>query len=99
MKFSLVLLAGLASSIHAQGEMDRLMAMKIKHWDSMRAAGAFNKYDNANARMQAKPVGPIACVDGKAGEYSCDKVNLLSFLSHAEMGSATKEGNDIWGKL
>lgn len=72
------------------------MAMKIKHWDSMRAAGAFNKYDNTNARMQA--VGPTPCVNGKAGEYSCDKVNLLSFLSHAEMGSSTKEGNDVWGK-
>lgn len=96
MKLSIFLLVGLASSLHAQGEMDRLMDMKIKHWNSMRAAGVFDRYDNA--RMQAQPVGPTSCVNGKAGEYSCDKVDLLSFLSHQEMGSTTKEGNDIWGK-
>ena len=97
MKLSGLLLLGLATSLNAQGEMDRLMDMKIKHWNSMRAAGAFNRYDIAdNVRIQA--VGPSPCVNGKAGEYSCDKVDLLSFLSHAEMGSATKEGNDIWGE-
>ncbi|KAG7005837.1 hypothetical protein G7Y79_00017g042190 [Physcia stellaris] len=94
MKFtSLVALAGLATTINAQAEMDRLMDLKIKHWTKMRAEGAFNKYDNA--RLQA--VGPTPCVNGKAGEYACDKVDLLSFLSHQEMGSTTKEGNDIWG--
>lgn len=95
MKFtSLVALAGLAATIHAQAEMDRLMDLKIKHWTKMRAEGAFDKYDNA--RMQA--VGLTPCVNGKAGEYACDKVDLLSFLSHQEMGSTTKEGNDIWGE-
>ncbi|KAI4289313.1 MAG: hypothetical protein L6R35_001413 [Caloplaca aegaea] len=95
MKFSTLLVATFATAIHAQVEMDRLMDLKTKQWDRMRAEGVFNRYDNPNARVQA--VGPTACVNGKAGEYSCDKVNLLSFLSHAEMGSSTKEGNDIWG--
>lgn len=95
MKFtSIVALAGLATTINAQAEMDRLMDLKIKHWTKMRAEGAFDKYDNA--RLQA--VGPTPCVNGKAGEYACDKVDLLSLLSHQEMGSTTKEGNDIWGK-
>lgn len=96
MKLSGLLFLGFATSLHAQGEMDRLMELKIKHWNSMRAAGVFNKYDiKDNARIQA--VGPAPCVNGKAGEYSCDKVDLTSFLSHAEMGSTTKEGNDVWG--
>ena len=94
MQLSVHLLAGLAATLRAQIEMDRLMDLKIKHWDSMRAAGAFDKYDNA--RLAA--VGPTPCVNGKAGEYSCEKVDLFSFLSHAQMGSATKEGNDVWGK-
>ncbi|KAL8935010.1 MAG: hypothetical protein Q9216_005630, partial [Gyalolechia sp. 2 TL-2023] len=98
MKLSIILLAGLASSIHAQGKMDRLMDLKIKHWDSMRAAGAFNKFDNDNSRAAAQAVRPTPCVNGKSGEYSCDKVDMLSFLSHRQMGSTTKEGNDIWGK-
>lgn len=95
MKLSTLLAAAFASAIHAQVEMDRLMELKTKHWDEMRANGVFNRYDNARVR----PAGPAPCVNGKAGEYSCDKVNMLSFLSHAEMGSTTKEGNDIWGNL
>ena len=94
MKLSALFLASLAATLHAQVEMDRLMDMKIKHWDSMRAAGVFDKYDNA--RVAA--VGPTPCVNGKSGEYSCEKVDFLSFLSHAQMGSTTKEGNDVWGK-
>lgn len=41
--------------------------------------------------------GPIPCVDGKAGEYSCNKVDLKGFLAHKDTGSATREGNDVWG--
>ena len=93
MKLSSIILVGLATGLHAQKEMDRLMDLKIKHWDKMRADGAFDKFDNA--RKQA--IGYTACVGGKAGEYACDRVDLLSFLSHQEMGSTTKEGNDVWG--
>ncbi|CAH0023204.1 unnamed protein product [Clonostachys rhizophaga] len=37
------------------------------------------------------------CVNGKAGEYSCNNVDLLGFLRHQDVGSRTREGNDIWG--
>ena len=35
------------------------------------------------------------CTDGFAGPYPCRDVDLLSYLSHAEMGGGS--GNDIWG--
>lgn len=75
--------------------MDRLMQLKTDQRARMRAEGAFDKFDNA--RVGA--VGPTPCTNGKAGEYSCEKVDMYGFLSHAQMGSTTKEGNDIWGKL
>lgn len=94
MKLPTLLTVGLAASVHAQVEMDRLMRLKTDHWNSMRAQGIFNRYDNA--RLGAAT--PVPCVNGKSGPYSCDKVDMLSFLSHSQLGSSTKEGNDIWGK-
>ena len=94
MHLSLFFPCGLAMLACAQTEMDRLMGLKIKHWSKMRASGAFDKFDDTNARVMA----PMPCTNGKAGEYACDNVDMLSFLSHQEMGSTTKEGNDIWGK-
>ncbi len=35
------------------------------------------------------------CVDGFAGTYPCEKVDLMSFLPLAQMGGGS--GNDIWG--
>ncbi|KAI9089651.1 hypothetical protein DFS34DRAFT_654462 [Phlyctochytrium arcticum] len=40
--------------------------------------------------------GPAKCVNGKAGEYPCKDVDLLSFTPNAELGSKGN-GNDIWG--
>jgi choice-of-anchor B domain-containing protein len=37
------------------------------------------------------------CRNDKAGEYQCNNINLISFLSHEDVGSANKVGNDIWG--
>lgn len=39
-----------------------------------------------------------SCVDGKAGEYLCNKVDLKGFIRHQDTGSRTREGNDVWGK-
>lgn len=41
--------------------------------------------------------GATPCVDGKAGEYSCNNVDLVGFLRHQDTNSRTREGNDIWG--
>jgi choice-of-anchor B domain-containing protein len=35
------------------------------------------------------------CVDGRAGEFPCSKVDLLSHLTLSELGGGS--GNDLWG--
>ena len=36
------------------------------------------------------------CTNGRAGEYECDKVDLLSFVPLSELGCGGN-ANDIWG--
>ncbi|MEL6615458.1 MAG: choice-of-anchor B family protein [Bacteroidota bacterium] len=40
-------------------------------------------------------LGVTECEDGTAGPYACDRVDLVSRVSIAELGSSS--GNDIWG--
>ena len=84
---------GLALGQQDESRMASLKAMKIATRQRMQAEGAFeaNKYKSYQ--------GVTPCVDGKAGEYSCDNVDLHGFLTHGDMGSNTREGNDIWGRL
>ncbi|KAI9844683.1 MAG: hypothetical protein M1837_005425 [Sclerophora amabilis] len=93
MKSIFFILAGLlgAATAGEERKMDRLMSMKTQQWDKMRAEGQFDR-DTYKSLQRATP-----CVNGKAGEYACDNVDLLSFLSHQDMGSTTREGNDVWG--
>ncbi|EAW13493.1 uncharacterized protein ACLA_055410 [Aspergillus clavatus NRRL 1] len=93
MKFSALSLLHLACAATAsQGEfaMNRLMSTKLNHWSKARTQGMFdaNRYPD---------LGKQKCANGTAGEYSCENVDLLGFLSHQAMGSETREGNDIWG--
>jgi hypothetical protein len=64
---------------------------KVEQREQDIAAGVFDldRYETT---------GATACVDGKAGEYSCNNVDLKGFLRHQDMGSRTREGNDVWGK-
>jgi len=40
----------------------------------------------------------VNCVNGYAGEWLCNNVDLLSFVSLSSLGSSdTADGNDIWG--
>jgi hypothetical protein len=50
---------------------------------------AVDRYELASA---------TACEGGKAGEYSCNNVDLRGFLRHQDVGSRTREGNDVWGE-
>ncbi len=38
---------------------------------------------------------PRRCIDGRAGTYPCDRVDLLSYLSVGDLGGALT--NDVWG--
>ncbi|KJZ73961.1 hypothetical protein HIM_06629 [Hirsutella minnesotensis 3608] len=73
-----------------ENRMGSLMNLKSSHFDKKQAAGVFDndKY---------KAMGSTPCKDGKAGEYSCENVDLKAFIPHGDMGSQTRAGNDIWG--
>ena len=94
MKLSIISTLALACAVTAsrQGEsrMAHLMSLKLEHRERARSQGLFkvNKYIDQ---------GSTKCVDGKAGEYSCENVDLQGFLSHQALGSTTREGNDLWG--
>ncbi|OJJ55616.1 hypothetical protein ASPSYDRAFT_158583 [Aspergillus sydowii CBS 593.65] len=88
---SLLSMACVASASHRGGRtMEHLMSLKMQSRERARGQGLFdlNRYpDQAHKK----------CRRGKAGEYSCQNVDLLSFLSHQALGSVTREGNDLWG--
>lgn len=93
MKLSLISLAlacAVTASREGESRMAHLMALKMEHRERSRSQGLFtvNKYID---------LGSSKCVDGKAGEYSCENVDLQGFLSHQALGSTTREGNDVWG--
>ncbi|TLD19205.1 hypothetical protein PspLS_09800 [Pyricularia sp. CBS 133598] len=71
-------------------EMSVLREKKVTQHEKDVAAGRFDV-----DRYQA--TGAIPCVDGKAGEYKCNGLDLMGFLRHQDMGSRTRVGNDVWG--
>lgn len=90
---SLLSVAALATASHQGAKtMEYLMSLKSQSRERARAQGLLNinRYPDE---------GQKKCTGGKAGEYACENIDLLSFLSHQAMGSATREGNDLWGKL
>jgi hypothetical protein len=73
----------------AAESMSVLKELKQKDWDNERAAGACD-LDRYEALQAVTP-----CTNGRAGEYQCSNVDLVSFLRHQDMGSATRTGNDV----
>jgi hypothetical protein len=67
------------------------MDIKMAHRAQQIANGAFAEDTYADQ-------GFTACKNGRAGEFACENVDLMSFLSHQTMKSQTREGNDVWGK-
>lgn len=75
---------------HAIG-MGQLRQRKMALHESQAAAGVFDK-----DRYKTLSSG-TSCSNGKAGEYSCNNIDLKGFLRHQDTGSRTRVGNDIWG--
>jgi choice-of-anchor B domain-containing protein len=69
--------------------MNKVMPLKIADWDKCAAAGKCPNLD-------AQDMAATKCVGGKAGEYPCSNVDLLSFISLRTL-TATGDGNDCWG--
>lgn len=79
-----------ASSAPNAVAMSTLRQRKESQFEKDRAAGMYD-IDRYAAS------GAEACVDGYAGEYQCNNIDLKGFLRHQDVGSRTREGNDIWG--
>ncbi|CAK5262549.1 unnamed protein product [Mycena citricolor] len=86
------------SDAYASGEVHMMMMNLVE--------GSFEqmKADRANGNLAAgmHALGFEPCVDGYAGSeegntFACNNLDLYSFTPHAELGSATEFGNDIWG--
>jgi hypothetical protein len=72
--------------------MSVLRQLKQSQRDSDRSVGAFD--EERYTSLSAAP-----CSGGSVGEYSCGNVDLTGSLTHGDMGSTDREGNDIWGTL
>ncbi|OAA50492.1 regulatory P domain-containing protein [Metarhizium rileyi] len=70
--------------------MEELKNLKSSERQQDIANGVFDE-----GRYKLQLASP--CSNGKAGEYSCKNVDLRGFLRHEDLGSRTREGNDVWG--
>ncbi|KFY00288.1 hypothetical protein O988_03392 [Pseudogymnoascus sp. VKM F-3808] len=100
MKISLIAALGAATLVTSRSiksananhmAMERLMDMKVSSREKLRNDGYFKSGKFKSSKHST------ACVNGKAGEYSCNGVDLQAFVSHEDLGSVAKEGNDLWG--
>lgn len=100
-----ILLAGLATGAAAQSikaadfKADSLKATSAPNAVSMstlrqRKVSQFEK-DKADGMYDVdryEATSATACTDGKAGEYSCNNVDLKGFLRHQDTNSRTRVG-------
>jgi len=70
--------------------MSTLRQRKESQFSKDKASGMYekDKYQVSSA---------TECIDGKAGEYSCNNIDLKGFIRHQDTNSRTREGNDVWG--
>lgn len=55
------------------------------------------KQSQLDAMAQAQV--DVPCVAGKAGEFSCHKLDLLAHVPLVALGNSGSHGNDIWGHV
>jgi len=73
--------------------------MKINQRLECWTSGECQRMQDASKTITGKE---IPCVNGMAGEYPCQNVDLLAHLNFVDLGCqnsqfALSEGNDIWG--
>jgi len=68
--------------------MEQMMKRKLQHHAACSAAG--------ECPRNRPYMSEVKCVDGKAGDYDCNNVDLLSFVPISELGS-TYQASDSWG--
>ena len=62
------------------------------------ADASFAKLMQTQAQLQQSQ-GPAACVNGKAGDFPCKNIDLVSHLALADFSSNPTAASDIWGHV
>ncbi|GAB1317917.1 Regulatory P domain-containing protein [Madurella fahalii] len=85
-----------AAAAASAGKMERVMDIKTKQWADAKAKGLFG-----GSALYHKVGSWQPCINGRSGRgknsYRCNKVDMHGFLSHEDLGSIEKAGNDVWG--
>jgi hypothetical protein len=72
------------------------MAIKHEHWAIQEAAGAYNSAQYKEIKDK------VECLNGTAvtstDTFRCSNIDLIHFLSHAELGSTRGVGSSSWGR-
>ncbi|KAG6006954.1 hypothetical protein E4U21_006573 [Claviceps maximensis] len=94
MKLAIFTLLAVAM-VHVQAEsamskMSQVMSQKSSFHKQKQEAGVF-------AEKKYTSMGNVKCENGKAGEYSCENIDVVGSITHEATGSTSREGNDIWG--
>ncbi|MDX1382069.1 MAG: choice-of-anchor B family protein [Thermoanaerobaculia bacterium] len=70
--------------------VDRVAGHEAEHCHDERCEGG-----GGESGASIPSVGARSCVDGRAGPFSCNRVDLRAFVAVAELGGGS--GNDVWG--
>lgn len=91
MKITAALAAGIiGATTVAAASMEEMMEIKAKSWERAEARGVFD----GNKKYKKGPTAS-KCKNGFAGEYPCNNVDLLDFISHEDLGATQMRGNDV----
>src|SRR5210317_1554646 len=82
----ILLLLGSITAVVVAHEQEGLMALQSTAFTAVAEKAA----ENSNA-----PRSHMPCVRGYAGEFPCNKVDLLSYVPSADLGGSFI--NDMWG--
>ncbi|KAK4152180.1 hypothetical protein C8A00DRAFT_35149 [Chaetomidium leptoderma] len=89
-------LGAAAGSAASASKMEKVMDIKTQEWADAQARGLFG-----GSTLYRKITSKQRCINGVAGQgtsaYRCNNVDLHGFLSHEDLASTTKAGNDVWG--
>ncbi|KAH7561514.1 hypothetical protein BM1_02618 [Bipolaris maydis] len=71
------------------------MALKKESWAKQEAAGMYNSAQFAEVKNKVECINGTAITDTDV--FKCKNIDLLHFLSHAELGSTRGVGSSSWG--
>ncbi len=73
--------------------------LMIRSWSRVTLLVALSPVlQSGPSELEAILDGPVRCVDGRAGIFECDNIDLVSFLPVRDIGGGARIGtNDVWG--